>query len=527
MGRLHALWVLRGLGALDEELVTAALSDSIARVRENALVLAEAFLPSSSRLAEHVMARANDDSARVRFQAALTFGALEQPAARDALRRILDRDLADRWIRLAVLSSLPTGEGAWLIGALTQAGDWSERTGALELGRELADLCGARAKGAGGGTTLRPVLEALNSPGVSALTRVAVLEGLVEGLRRAPEPLAMDRALSHAVMNLMRETSPGLLAAAWRLANELRLPPGDVQRRALVHAKHAVTDAARPLADRLEQVRLLGLGSFAEVGDVLLGRLTGGEPAGLQREVVVVLRRYSDLALAERLIQRWRSLAPSVRAPVLNLLLQRPAFHGAVVTALESGQVNVGELNLDLEQRRRLLRRGPPEVTARAARLITDEEYGHRRAIVDQWMARLPNAGKPAAGQPVFQRLCSSCHAVGGGSPAGPGPDLATIAHRSVEDLVSNILDPNLAINPAYATYEAETKDGEVETGVVGSESPEAVVLLQALGRRVTLARASLRRLEATGLSLMPEGLEAGMTPEELRDLIAYLQVPR
>ena len=107
------------------------------------------------------------------------------------------------------------------------------------------------------------------------------------------------------------------------------------------------------------------------------------------------------------------------------------------------------------------------------------------------------------------------------------GPDLTALAHRSVEDLLSNVLDPNMAIHPNYVSYTAETVSGEIETGILQSESSETVVLLQPEGRKTTLARKQIQRLESSGLSLMPEGLEAGMTPAELRDLIAFIQKKR
>jgi putative heme-binding domain-containing protein len=123
----------------------------------------------------------------------------------------------------------------------------------------------------------------------------------------------------------------------------------------------------------------------------------------------------------------------------------------------------------------------------------------------------------------VFSRLCASCHAVDG-KDRSVGPSLASVVHRSVEDLLSNILDPNMAINPSYVTYSIETKDDETLSGVLQSESPESVVLLQAMGRQLVIPRKDIKEMRSTGLSLMPEGLEAGMTPADLRDLVAYVQ---
>ena len=107
------------------------------------------------------------------------------------------------------------------------------------------------------------------------------------------------------------------------------------------------------------------------------------------------------------------------------------------------------------------------------------------------------------------------------------GPDLAALAHRSVEDLLSNILDPNMAINPGYVAYTVETANGEVEIGLLQSETADSVQLLQANGRKVVIPRTQIKRFESSGVSLMPEGLEAGLTPADLRDLIALIQQQR
>jgi putative heme-binding domain-containing protein len=104
------------------------------------------------------------------------------------------------------------------------------------------------------------------------------------------------------------------------------------------------------------------------------------------------------------------------------------------------------------------------------------------------------------------------------------GPDLEGAAHRSVEDLLSNILDPNMAMNPAFVAYQAETLDDETVMGLLETQRGDSVTLKQAGDRRVVLPRARIRSLKSTGLSLMPEGLEAGRSPQELRDLIAFIR---
>lgn len=262
------------------------------------------------------------------------------------------------------------------------------------------------------------------------------------------------------------------------------------------------------------------------MGPTLFGLLSGTEPAAIQEAALEVLREHREPEVGRGLVDAWPTLAPRLRPGVVNLLVYRGPFQPALLDALEQGRIKVGELNLDLEQRRQLLRHAAPDIRARAARFTSDEEYSNRNAVVDQWLARLPAAGDAARGRAPFERLCAQCHR-SGDLGAEVGPNLSDMSHRSVEDLLSNILDPNMAMNPAFVAVTAELQDGEQETGILTTDTAASVTLLQAQGRSVEIPRRSLARLRSEGRSLMPDGLEAGLTPQELRDLIAFLQLPR
>ena len=77
--RLHAIWTLKGLNALEESLLRFALHDANAGVRENAIRLS-AGLPA---LTGEIVALADDPDVRVRFQSAIALGALEADPSRD------------------------------------------------------------------------------------------------------------------------------------------------------------------------------------------------------------------------------------------------------------------------------------------------------------------------------------------------------------------------------------------------------------------------------------------------------------
>src|SRR5262249_12311656 len=102
--RVHALWTLHGLKALDDELVISGLRDSVAEVREQALRLAEDRLAKSERLRKVVLEMADDRSPRVQFQLALTLSSLDSSQSAPVLRK-LARGAASSWLETAILLS--------------------------------------------------------------------------------------------------------------------------------------------------------------------------------------------------------------------------------------------------------------------------------------------------------------------------------------------------------------------------------------------------------------------------------------
>ena len=115
------------------------------------------------------------------------------------------------------------------------------------------------------------------------------------------------------------------------------------------------------------------------------------------------------------------------------------------------------------------------------------------------------------------------CH-VRGSIGNAVGPELLGLNHRSTEDLLSHIVDPNMAIHPNYVACTVVTRTGERHTGLLRDESAEAVSVLMPLGSLVTVPRSEVASVTTLNRSLMPEGLESGLLPEELKDLIEFLQ---
>jgi len=95
-----------------------------------------------------------------------------------------------------------------------------------------------------------------------------------------------------------------------------------------------------------------------------------------------------------------------------------------------------------------------------------------------------------------------------------------------LEKLLTSIVDPNRDVSAAYYLCQVETRDGENFGGLLKAETATTVTLLQPGGVEKTVARSALASLKFQAQSLMPEGIEAGWSAQDMADLLAYLNPP-
>ena len=83
------------------------------------------------------------------------------------------------------------------------------------------------------------------------------------------------------------------------------------------------------------------------------------------------------------------------------------------------------------------------------------------------------------------------------------------------------------AVEERWIAYSIELKDGTIATGLIDSEDAQSVTLKVPGGVTQTYARSDIETMASTETSLMPAGLEAALTPEDMADLIAVLKTHR
>jgi putative heme-binding domain-containing protein len=135
--------------------------------------------------------------------------------------------------------------------------------------------------------------------------------------------------------------------------------------------------------------------------------------------------------------------------------------------------------------------------------------------------------GNPARGRDLFfneqRTACGKCHSVDGTSSKA-GPDLFAAGDKFPRrELIRAVLEPSASIAVGYGTTIVETKSGEEFHGIVKATTVDALDLVGGDGRHVRIDAREIQDQRGSTVSLMPEGLHAGMSREEFADLIEYL----
>jgi putative membrane-bound dehydrogenase-like protein len=144
------------------------------------------------------------------------------------------------------------------------------------------------------------------------------------------------------------------------------------------------------------------------------------------------------------------------------------------------------------------------------------------------WAKLTADEGDAEAGERLFFHprvaSCYKCHEYRGRG-GRVGPDLSTVAKSMTrERLLQSIVDPSREIAPQFTPWIIQAADGTVKNGVyVGEEVDGTVRYADGAGDIFKLHPRDVEDRKPAEKSIMPEGLAAQLTPQELRDLLTFL----
>jgi putative membrane-bound dehydrogenase-like protein len=473
-------------------LLLSALKDQDSEVRRHAVRLLESpLLRGDARLSGEVLKLVNDPSPLVRRQLALSLGESRHRDSAGALAALLQQDATEPRIVDAVMTSLTPDNIADVLRKTVSSGDVSD-----EIVVRLIHQAAAMQKS---DILRQPLLTIFQRLNPSARQNPVFWETATQVLNNVRQhdivnsAITSDARIAAAVSQAM--------ASALELAADTGAPV-DLRASAL---QFAALDRT-PDPDKAERlVKLLGPDS----------------PPPVQMAAAAAVIQNSPRATAT-LFDQWNSITPAVRSSIVHQLLQTSSQTNLLLTALAEKRLAASDI--DASSRERLLNHRNEKLRLLAKQFLETTAVTARSIVVDEWQAQIANRpGDTASGKVVFEKRCATCHRLKN-TGKSIGADLAALKDRSTGAMVTAILDPNKAVETKFLSYTAVTNDGLTFSGMLLNETGNGVTLMGTDGKEHVLLRINLEELTCSNRSLMPEGLEKDLTPQDLADVIAFVQ---
>lgn len=505
LAKLHALGALDGMKALSEAHVASAMGDPDEHLQAAALAMSERFFGLGKEPGEPLINGwkglcAGTTSARVRYQIALSAAKVYEgmktfdienptPAQENVLALgkeipavLVRKTQADEKVTDAFLASAPDA-AVLLFGPM------------LFTDRPLPE----------------PIVLKLLQSTASALS--APVEWFKE--RRLTLPLFVSMVAEKPLPGRVKAVAKG-----FRIAGSSLEKADTEQKLTAVFSKSAATaqDSARSEADRIDAIELLSLTSAPEARKALMTCLADKQSEPVQAAAVSVLGHGSAAEITKALIDHWPNYSPKAKTAALEALLAR---EDRAIALLDSDAVQPADLSASHVQS--LLKHKSEKVAALAKVFLASVIPPSREEVTAKFKPAVTAKGDAVRGMNQFISRCMACHRAGT-MGLQVGPDLVTVKTKGRDALLTAILEPHKEVASQFIAYTVNTKDGQTLAGIITNDTASSMTLRMMGGMEKTLQRADIKGSASSGQSLMPEGLETGMSVDDMADLLSYIE---
>ncbi|MDC0273377.1 HEAT repeat domain-containing protein [Planctomycetaceae bacterium] len=327
-------------------------------------------------------------------------------------------------------------------------------------------------------------------------------------VKRAIEVLSDERHI-----DALRK-SDARLPALWTLHRIPGQPAREAAREFLLNKDSDVRAAA---------IHSVALWRDREALKPLIDLLSDEDPQ-LRRLAAMVLGRTGDSAAVQPLLDSWSNKSD----PFLRHAITYALFEIGDVRSLPTGHP-LGKQVLQMRNidRQDVASEDYPEIQAAKVEQPNPEKIAYQKRRLDEFAAYLPK-GDAQRGLKLFndktKTKCITCH-LKGDQGVRLGPDLTWIGRiRSERDLLEAIVFPSASIARYHEVITVVTKEGKVASGLLVEETEEKMFLSSAEGVVQSVAYRDIEEARYSNVSLMPDGFDKLLKPEEIADLVGYLK---
>ncbi|MGI8604628.1 MAG: PVC-type heme-binding CxxCH protein [Verrucomicrobiales bacterium] len=345
-----------------------------------------------------------------------------------------------------------------------------------------------------------------------------------------------ENATLPRISNLSALDTAGLVAAldspnGWQRDTAQRLLFERADKSSAAGLVQLAANATSPKV-RLQALATLDLIGASAPG-VIIGALCDGHPAvraqalrsselfagksGELFDAVLAVEDDPDFSVRRQLAFSLGAWPGPVAARLLDRLAEREGGNEEMRVAILSSVRQDSPLMARL--------RDKPAKSAASAPLpqIAATPSPERAKIVESYAGVSKLRGESHRGHELFRQACSMCHRLKG-EGFELGPDLAMTADKPLDWLLMAIFDPNAAIEARYQVQRVTTQGGTEIIGVVAAETANNLTLRTPGGIEQAVLRSEIKERAPLGRSLMPEGLEAALKPQDVADLLAWVR---
>lgn len=232
---------------------------------------------------------------------------------------------------------------------------------------------------------------------------------------------------------------------------------------------------------------------------------------------------------AKRLLKQMGALRDGNRSLAIDTLASRESYALELIEAIDAGEVDSRELTAS--QVRQLLALGNARIqkVLESKWGVVQETPEAKLAAIERWKKELTQESLAGAkledGAALFKKSCATCHKLYS-EGLTIGPDLTGANRSNLDYLLMNIIDPSSVVPKQFTTSIIALHNGRVITGVVVGETEKAITV-QTDKEQLTLATEDIEQRRNSGKSLMPDGMIDALTPDQVRDLFAFMMLRR
>jgi putative heme-binding domain-containing protein len=347
--------------------------------------------------------------------------------------------------------------------------------------------------------------------------RALVIEGIASAFEGGKMP-ELPPALSEPVNAFFKSQMDSDLAMAVKSGSA----------EAVAKALAVVADKKAPIVKRVSLLEAVAQTGDKKVVPVIEAVFASTGDVALKKAALAEASRFDDAKIAKSAVAAYEAkLAgdPGVRDATHRMLASRREWARIFLDEVELHHIKeknvapdvVRQIGLyhDAEMDEIVKKHWPPA----SAKLNSAQMIAEMNRI----KALLANSkGDAEKGKMTFTQRCSICHTLfnEGGHV---GPELTGYERTNPDFWLVAILDPSAEIREGFGAYICKVKDGQIFTGLIDKQDAGGVVIRDIAGQKHTVKQSDIESLEASPVSLMPEGLLGGMTDGDLRDLFAFL----